>query len=100
VVDAGLAAVDSFETAAACFETAGAPALAEQAASAAERLRHELEDDFRARRLRLSRMLLVGDRALARVDVAWLRALLRGKPGAYVRWLDTQAQELGAAEGS
>lgn len=100
VVEEGLSAVDSFETAAACFEIGGAPALAEQASSAAERLKGALEDDFRARRLRLSRMLLVGDRELARTDVTWLRALLRGKSGAYVRWLESEALELGTGGGS
>jgi hypothetical protein len=45
-------------------------------------------------------MLLVGDRELARADVTWLRALLRGKSGAYVRWLDGQALELGAGGAS
>ncbi|HEU4580333.1 MAG TPA: hypothetical protein VFS67_18885 [Polyangiaceae bacterium] len=100
VVEEGLSAVDSFETAAACFSTGGAPALAEQASSAAERLKGALEDELRARRLRLSRMLLVGDRELARADVTWLRALLRGKSGAYVRWLDGQALELGAGGAS
>jgi hypothetical protein len=100
VVQEGLSAVDSFETAAACFSTGGAGPLAEQASRAAERLKGALEDDFRARRLRLSRMLLVGDRELARTDVAWLRALLRGKSGAYVRWLDARALELGAGGAS
>jgi hypothetical protein len=100
MVEEGLSAVDSFETAAACFNTGGAAALAEQASSAAERLKGALEDDFRARRLRLSRMLLVGDRQLARMDVAWLRGLLRGKRGSYVRWLDGQALELGTGGAS
>jgi hypothetical protein len=100
VAEEGLSAVVCFQTAAACFSTGGAPALAEQASSAAERLKGALEDDFRARRLRLSRMLLVGDRELARSDVAWLRALLRGKSGAYVRWLDGQALELGTGGAS
>jgi hypothetical protein len=100
LVEEGLSAVDSFETAAACFQTGAAPALAEQASSAAERLKGALEDDFRARRLRLSRMLLVGDRELARTDVTWLRALLRGKSGAYVRWLESEALELGTGDAS
>jgi hypothetical protein len=98
VVDEGVAAVDAFEMAAACFRAGGVASLAEQAAAAAQRLQRELEDDFRARRLRLSRMLLVEDRELARVDVAWLRALLRGRSNTYVSWLDGLALELGAQE--
>jgi hypothetical protein len=100
VVEEGVSAVDSFETAAACFQSGGSAALAQQAAAAAERLKGALEDDFRARRLRLSRLLLVGDRELAQADVTWLRALLRGKSGAYVRWLESEAQELGAGGAS
>lgn len=98
VVDEGVAAVDAFELSAACFRAGGAAPLAEQASDAARRLQGELEDDFRARRLRLSRMLLVEDRELARVDVAWLRALLRGRSDTYVSWLDSLAIELGAQE--
>lgn len=98
VVEEGLAAVDAFEMSAACFRAAGAAPLAEQAAGAARHLQQQLEDDFRARRLRLSRMLLVEDRELARLDVTWLRALLRGRSDAYLGWLDGLALELGAAE--
>lgn len=98
VVDEGVAAVDAFELSAACFRAGGAAALGEQASAAARRLQRELEDNLRARRLRLSRMLLVEDHALARVDVAWLRALLRGRRHAYVGWLDSLASELGVQE--
>ncbi len=98
VVEEGVAAVDAFEMAAACFRSGGAAPLAQQAAASAQRLQRDLEDDFRARRLRLSRMLLVEDRELAQTDVAWLRALLRGRSGPYVSRLDSLALELGAAE--
>jgi len=97
-VEEGIAAVDLYQTAAACFRTAAARERAEAAEDAAHGLEQALYDDFRARRLRLSHMLIVKDYALARVDVARLSAMTRGKATPYAEWLDGVAQDLARKE--
>ncbi|HSU40363.1 MAG TPA: FHA domain-containing protein [Polyangiaceae bacterium] len=94
----GVVAVGLYETAAACFRLAGATERAGDAEQAAEALKGELGDDFRARRLRLSHVLALEDYALAKVDVAALRALTAGKQGPYVEWLAKVSKQLRAKE--
>ena len=60
----------------------------------AKRMRDETLLDFRARRVRLERLLLVSDYELAAQDVAILRALTDGQQGEYAQWLRTVAQEI------
>lgn len=97
-VHEGIVAVGLYETAAACFRLAGATERAADAEQAAETLKSELGDDFRARRLRLSHVLALEDYALAKVDVAALRALTAGKQGPYVEWLAKVSKQLGTKE--
>ncbi|HEX3598443.1 MAG TPA: hypothetical protein VHU80_25220, partial [Polyangiaceae bacterium] len=53
----GIAAVASFERAAACFKTAGSPAASEEATNAGTSLRSQLNDEFHVHRVRLERAL-------------------------------------------
>jgi hypothetical protein len=94
----GIVAVGLYETAAACFRLAGAQERAADVEQAAESLKSELNDDFRARRLRLSHVLALEDYALAKVDVAALSALTAGKQGPYVEWLAKVSKRLGTKE--
>jgi len=94
----GVVAVGLYETAAACFRSAGARERAADAQQAAESLKGELSDDFRARRLRLSHVLALEDYELAKVDVAALRAMTTGKQGPYVEWLKKVDRQLETKE--
>ena len=61
---------------------------------AVQRMREETTLDFRARRVRLERVLLVNDYDLAAQDVAVLSALTEGQQGEYPRWLSGIAQDI------
>lgn len=87
-------AIKSYEIAAACYRLAQSPAASADAAQSARRMREDTLLDFRARRVRLERVLLVNDYELASQDVAVLRALTEGQQGAYAQWLATVAQEI------
>jgi hypothetical protein len=90
----GVNAVNDYLTAAACFRAGGAAAAANEAEDAAKTLRHDLSDDFRARRIRLTHALALEDYDLARRDVAVLRAMTYGRKGAYVEWLASTEKQL------
>jgi hypothetical protein len=92
----GIAAVNLFDTAAACFQLGGDLPEAEQAKEAAQQLRETLIRDFRTRRLRLTRMLAVEDYELAAHDVQALQALTQGKSGPFVNWLASVKRQLAA----
>jgi len=95
-VEDGVLAVGLYRLAAACFRTGADDARAHDAELAAESLKHDLTDDFRARRLRLSHLLTVEDYQLAMKDVSVLRALTGEKKGRYFEWLTTVAEQLKA----
>ena len=88
------AAVKGYEIAAACYRITHQVEAGEIAAQAALRMREETTLDFRARRVRLDRVLLVNDYDLAAQDVAVLSALTEGQQGEYSRWLAGIAQDL------
>lgn len=90
----GVAAVGLYRVASACFKVGGVKSQEDEAAEAAKSLAKTLSDDFRARQLRLTYSLKVGDYSLARRDVTVLRALTDGKKGTYVEWLATAAKQL------
>jgi hypothetical protein len=90
----GVTAVGLYQVASACFKTGGVKSQEEEAAEAAASLAKTLSDDFRARQLRLTYSLKVGDYSLAKQDVKVLRALTDGKKGAYVEWLATASKQL------
>ncbi len=87
-------AVRSYEIAAACYRAAHLPEAADDASSSAKRMRDETTLDFRARRVRLERVLLVKDYEVAAQDVAVLRALTDGQHGEYTRWLVSVSQDI------
>jgi len=93
-VQEGIAAFDLFETAAACFRAGGDERRAAGARDEAQHIRTSLTDELRGRRLRLAHMLKVRDYELARLDVAVLTALTRGRKGQYVEWLHAVAAQL------
>jgi hypothetical protein len=90
----GVAAVGLYEVASACFERGGAAQRAHEAKEAAQTLKTQLADDFRARRIRLSHVLAVQDYELARKDVSVLTALTADKKGPYVEWLAKVTEQL------
>jgi hypothetical protein len=90
----GVEAVGLYKLAAACFKVGGVKSQTAEAEEAASSLRKSLSDDFRARQLRLSYSLKVGDYGLAKQDVAVLRGLTKGQQGAYVEWLRTADKQL------
>jgi hypothetical protein len=87
-------AVRSYELAAACYRAAHLLDVAADAADSAKRMRDETTLDFRARRVRLERVLLVKDYEIASQDVAVLRALSEGQQGEYTRWLASITQDI------
>jgi hypothetical protein len=93
-VKEGVAAVALYEIAAACFTKGDRQSLSREADEAAQTLKRDLTDDFRARRLRLSHLLDVQDYELAKKDVVVLRAMTETKKDRYTRWLATVAEQL------
>ena len=83
----GIAAVSSFERAAACFKTAGAPQASEQATNAAAALRTELADEFHVHRVRLERALTTRRYEDARTEVRLLLTFVGRRSSEYTRWL-------------
>jgi hypothetical protein len=95
----GVQAVEDYQVSAACFRMGKAEAEAAEAAKAAETLKADITNDFRARRLRLSHMLKVEDFELAQRDVTVLRALTDGQKNRYSEWLaQTDKQLAGKVE--
>jgi len=90
----GVAAVDLYRQAAACFRVAKDEPSAAEADSTAQQLKASITTDFRARRLRLEHMLAVQDFELAARDVSALKQLTQGKPGPYTTWLASLDQDL------
>jgi hypothetical protein len=90
----GVTAVDLYRVASACFKVGGVKSQEDEARDAAASLAKTLADDFRARQMRLTYSLKVGDYPLAKQDVTVLRALTSGKKGAYVEWLAAAAKQL------
>ncbi|MBX3186201.1 MAG: hypothetical protein KF819_04265 [Labilithrix sp.] len=89
-----LSAIKSYETAAACCRIAKDVEGADDAAHAARRMRDETLLDFRSRRVRLERLLIVKDYELAAQDVRVLRALTEGRQSEYSQWLGAVARDL------
>lgn len=92
----GVTAVSLYRLAASCFLQGGDGARAHEAEQAAALLEQDLNDEYRARRLRLSHLLTVEDYPLALQDVAVLRALTNEKKGRYFTWLGQVTEQLKA----
>ena len=92
-------AVKSYELASACYRQVQSQPAADEAAQNAKRLRDETVLDFRGRRVRLERLMLVGDYELAAQDVAVLSALTEGTTGAYAQYLANVNQIIKNSQG-
>lgn len=92
------AAITSYETASACFRIAQNVEASEEAAQNAKRLREEVLLDFRARRVRLERLIALKDYELASQDVTVLLALTENQPSKYAQWLRAAAQEIKSSQ--
>lgn len=90
----GLAAVRSFDLAAACFTTAGQRSEAGSMSSARDGLRARIEDDYRVHRVRVEHALDESDEKAALHEVRVLRRLTAGRHGAYVSWLEMVERRL------
>jgi hypothetical protein len=90
----GVAAVELYRLAAACYRTAKVETLAQDAEQTSRQLKDAIVVDFRARRLRLEHMMGVKDYELVRKDVSTLLALTAGKQGPYVNWLMKVSDDL------
>ncbi len=90
----GVEAVPLYETASACFKDAGVPDSERTAASSAVALRGKLEDEYRARRVRLEHAYRLNDPVGAKRELDVLLPMISHRPGPYLdwlRWLDRAA---------
>ena len=93
-VQDGVQCVPLYEQAAACFRAGGDPATAAAADETAQRLRLDINDDYRTQRVRLEHALNVDDYAGAQHQVQVLRHYTEGKQGEYVVWLNNLERKL------
>jgi hypothetical protein len=89
-----LAAIRNYEAAADCFRRGDDKAAADDAERNAQKLREDVVVTFRARWIRLERLMLVKDYAAAAEDIAVLRAWTDGRAGEFTRWLATVDEEI------
>ena len=83
----GVDAVPLFETAAACFRVAHASEDEHEALGAGETLRRRLEDEYRARRVRLEHAFRVGDPFGAKRELVVLVPMTSHRRGPYAEWM-------------
>ncbi|MGZ3473914.1 MAG: hypothetical protein ACXWUG_05985 [Polyangiales bacterium] len=93
-VQDGVLAVPLYETAAACFKTAGDTEHTSEAAKAGATLRAKVAEDYRAHQVRLEHALSVNDLHTAFKEVKVLRAFTEGQGGQYVVWLGNLDRQL------
>lgn len=93
-VQDGVAAVPLFQEAAACYKLAGKGAEAEEMAAAASELKSKVEEDYRARQMRLEHALEIKDLKVAQSEVKKLLGMLHGQTGEYVVWLSNLERRL------
>ncbi len=93
-VQDGVAAVQLYETAAACFDAAGKAEEAKLAKDDATHLRKKVGEDYRAHQVRLEHALAVKDLLTASKEVKVLRAFTEGLSGEYVQWLANVDRQL------
>ena len=86
-VQDGVQAVPLFETAAACYQTAGNPKMSLKASTAAKKLRKEIASDYRTHRVRLDHAISVKDWKTVQHEVGVLLNMTEGKQDPYVTWL-------------
>jgi hypothetical protein len=83
----GIEAVTLFETAAACFHTAGRVDDEREVHNAAVDLRNKLDEEYRTRRVRLEHASRVNDPVAAKRELKTLMPLLAHREGQYTAWL-------------
>jgi len=93
-VQDGVLAVPLYETAAACFRTAGDEERTKGATEAASNLRAKVGEDYRAHQVRLEHALSVNDLPMAHKEVKILLAFTEGQSGPYVEWLSQVDRQL------
>ena len=93
-VQDGVQCVPLYEQAAACFRAGGDPQTAAAADETAQRLRLDVNDDYRTQRVRLEHALNVEDYTGAQHQVQILRQFTEGKQGEYVVWLNNLDRKL------
>lgn len=95
----GLDAVRSFETAAACFESAGSKDSAEESRVQATLLHAQLDKSFHVHHVRLSHSLNQRDFETSKVEAAILRGFLSKREHPYAVWLDNLDRWLTITQG-
>ena len=80
-------AVPVFEQAAACFRAAAARDQLDETSNAAQLLRSRLNDEYRARRVRVEHAFRVADPFGARRELAVLIPMMSHRRGPYVDWM-------------
>lgn len=93
-VQSGVSAVPMFETAAACFKTAGQPEAAKEASDRGGRLRRDIAEDFRTHRVRLEYAISRKNWEIAQKEVRVLLNFLDGQQHDYVTWLSSMERKL------
>jgi hypothetical protein len=90
----GIAAVGSFERAAACFGAAQRAEHAERALQAAARLKKSIQNDFHIHRVRLERALATKRYEEARTEVRLLLSYVGSAGGEYTGWLSSLDRQI------
>lgn len=90
----GVAAVPLFQQAAACYQVGGEPDTAKEMQAAADKMKKQLEEDYRAHQMRLIHSLDVKDLRTAQREVKVLLAMLQGRNDPYVQWLGNLERRL------
>jgi hypothetical protein len=93
-VQDGVQSVPLYEQAAACFRAGGDPQSAAAADETAQKLRKDINDDYRTQRVRLDHALNIEDWPGAQHQVRVLRQFTEGKQGEYVTWLSNLERKL------
>jgi hypothetical protein len=96
----GVAAVPLYRVAEACFQVASDRSAADEARASADRVKRQMEEQFRAHRLRLQRSLALQHRRVALRESRILMSFLSSGEGEYVTWLSNLRRKLQLSEGS
>jgi hypothetical protein len=96
----GVAAVRLYQVAVACLRAASMGADADDAAANADRIRRQMDEAFRAHRLRLQRALALQNWTSAKRETGILLSFLSGSDGEYATWLSNLRRKIQVSYGS
>jgi hypothetical protein len=96
----GVSAVPLYRRASACLDSIGKPSEAQEAAADAERLRDQMDAQYRIHRVGLERTLIDQDWEGARRHIHVLLSFLGGRSGEYVEWLSNIDRRLQVKTGA